>query len=136
MNDMKKSAIAACALLVAACDKPPVVVGDAIDGPYYLSAAILSSGGGKMICYLKKSGACEMRVPPSVKSVGVNADFISAGVASAGAPDKMIYYYIVRDFDGPQADLARAVRGPYDEKGFLEQRRKHGVPGVERIVDL
>ncbi len=89
---------------------------------------------------MRKPGACDLRVPPSVDAVGVNDDFISARVRAPGAPSddplKKRYYYIVRDFDGPHPDLARTVRGPYDEGAFNEQRRKHGVPGVEKIVDV
>lgn len=115
--------------------KSQTVVGEAIDGPYYLSASILSPGGGKGICYLRRSGACDPRVPPSVVSIGRNSDFISAAIRSAGDPSALYYYYIVRDFDGPNADLARTVRGPYDEAAFNEERRKHGVPAVAIIID-
>jgi hypothetical protein len=122
------------ASLVAGCGRPPVAAGDAIDGPYYLSALLLNPAAGKGVCYLRKSGVCDPRIPPSVVSLGRSADFISAGVKPIGEPDLVVYYYLVRDRDGPDADQALVLRGPYDAAAFDEERRKHGVPAVHAVI--
>lgn len=116
---------------LAGCEKPPMSpTGERIDGPYVLSSEILSASPGKLVCYQKIKGGCELRVPPPVVRLGWDGNFISAAVRKTGAPETLDYYYIVRDFDGPRADVSRVVRGPFDEAAFIEERRKHGVPGV------
>lgn len=116
------------------CAKPPMPpAGERIDGPYVLAAEIFSASPGKVICYQKMNDGCELRVPPPVVKIGRDENFISAAVRRIGDPDAVDYYYIVRDFDGPRADVARVVRGPFDEAKFIEERRKHGVPGVAPI---
>lgn len=124
------------ALLVVSCDNAPTAVGDHVAGRYYLSSSAFSPGAGRTICYLRQNGACDLRVPPSVALIGVSGDFISAGVTAPGDPQTIHYYYIVREFDGPFADLKRTVRGPFNEAAFLAERRKHGVPGVAKILEL
>lgn len=123
--------LTAFAAAVIGCEKPPLSpVGERIDGPYVLSPQILSPAAGKMICYQKFSGGCDLRIAPPVAALGWDEDFISVAVRQTGEPSTLSYYYIVRDFDGPRADIARAVRGPFDEQKFIEERRRHGVPGV------
>lgn len=118
-------------MAISACGKGPLPpVGERIDGPYILAADVIGVDPGKMICYLKIEGGCDLRIGPPVVSLGWDEDFISAAVRKTGEPGALDYYYIVRDFDGPRADIARAVRGPFDEKKFVEERRKHGVPDV------
>lgn len=121
-------------MAVSACGKgslPPL--GERIDGPYILAANVVGADPGKMICYQRIGDGCDLRIGPPVVSLGWDEDFISAAVRKTGEPGALDYYYIVRDFDGPRADLARAVRGPFDEKKFIEERRKHGVPGVSPL---
>lgn len=127
--------MATVCIAAAGCQKPPLSpVGARIDGPYVLTAEILSASPGKVVCYQKLKGGCDPRIPPPVVRLGWDEDFISAAVKRIGEPKALDYYYIVRDFDGPRADVARAVRGPYDEAKFIEERRKHGVPGVASIA--
>ncbi|MFZ5616628.1 MAG: hypothetical protein ACOZAA_04815 [Pseudomonadota bacterium] len=115
------------------CERPPPFAGRQIDGPYYLTASILSPSAGRLICYRLQSGGCDARIAPPVVLLGWDEDFISAAIRPVGEPKTLRYFYIVRDFDGPRADIARVVRGPFDEKKFIEERRKHGVPGVFEI---
>lgn len=118
-------------IAVSGCGKGPAPpFGDRIDGPYVLVADLVSVNPGKAVCYQKLESGCDLRVGPPVVSLGWDEDFISAAVRKVGEPGALDYYYIVRDFDGPRADVARAVKGPFDEKKFIEERRKHGVPGV------
>lgn len=129
-----KPVLGAAAILAAAgCEKPPPF-GARIDGPYMLASESLGDGRGIAICYRKPDGDCVSRVPSPVVRLGWDEDFISAAVGNAGDPGALEYYYIVRDFDGPRADKERVVRGSYDEAGFIEERRKHGVPGVAPIT--
>ncbi|MEK7266304.1 MAG: hypothetical protein AAB227_09420 [Pseudomonadota bacterium] len=125
---------AAISLAAIGCEKPALSpVGERIDGPYVLTSEILSASPGKVICYQILNDGCDLRVPPPVVRLGWDENFISAAVRKIGEPDAVDYYYIVRDFDGPGADVARVVRGPYDEAAFIDERRKHGVPGVAPI---
>ena len=124
----------ALSLTAYGCEKPQLTpIGARIDGPYVLAADILGAAPGKLICYQKLDDGCEKRVPAPVVKLGWDEDFVSAAVGKIGDPDALQYYYIVRDFDGPRAGADRAVRGPYDEGAFIEERRKHGVPGVAPI---
>lgn len=125
--------LAAFAAMLAGCEKPPAFLGRPIDGPYFLTSSLVNPAAGQSVCYRKWTGACDLRIAPPVFLLGWNEDFIAAGVHPVGDPDAVVYYYIVRDFDGPRADVARVVRGPFDEKKFIEERRKHGVPGVAEI---
>lgn len=126
-----------CLFLSAAlsgCVRPPLPpAGERIDGPYVLAAEIVSVNPGKMICYQTPGGKCIARIAPPVVRLGWDEDFISAAVRKIGEPDTLEYYYIVRDFDGPRAEIVRVVRGPFNEAKFIEERRKHGVPGVSPI---
>lgn len=118
-------------IALSGCGKGPTPpFGDRIDGPYVLAADLVSVSPGKAVCYQRPEGGCDLRIGPPVVSLGWDEDFISAAVRKTGEPETRDYYYIVRDFDGPRADIARVVRGPFDEKKFIEERRKHGVPGV------
>ncbi len=128
----QRAAIPAMAALLIGCEAPPPASGSPIDGPYFLSAGAMIPGG-RMICYRRPTGACDLRVPPPVLAYGWDEDFVSAAVRSAGDPNVVLYFYVVREFDGPRADVARAVRGPFDEKAFIGERRRHGVPGVAEM---
>ena len=120
---------------LASCEKPVIgPIGAVIDGPYMLTNAIIGANPGKSVCYQKLSGGCDPRIGPGVVELGWDEDFVAAAVRKPGEPDAVDYYYIVRDFDGPRADVTRVVRGPYDEKKFIEERRKHGVPGVAPLT--
>lgn len=126
-------ALAAFAGTLSGCERPTTFAGQHIDGPYYLTSSLLGPGAGRHICYRRPPGGCDLRVAPPVVLLCWDEDFISAAVQPASEPETLQYYYIVRDFDGPRADIARVVRGPFDEKKFNEERRKHGVPGVSEI---
>lgn len=120
------------ALALTACGNvdPLPPIGERIDGPYYLTTKFISADPGHSICYSKPRAGCDLRIASPVIELGWDEDFISAAVRKPGAPAELSYYYIVRDFDGPRADVKRVVRGPYDAKAFLAERRAHGVPGV------
>ena len=119
---------------LSACEKPPLgFAGARIDGPYFLVADLISANPGRAVCYQPPKGGCDERIKPRVVAIGWDEDFISAAVEAAGAPGERAYFYIVRDFDGPRADVERAVRGSFSEKEFIEERRKHGVPGVRDL---
>ncbi|OFX00190.1 MAG: hypothetical protein A3E78_06320 [Alphaproteobacteria bacterium RIFCSPHIGHO2_12_FULL_63_12] len=127
-------ALAIIAALVG-CDRPaPPLGGVRIDGPYMLVGDVVMVETGKLICYQKFTGGCDQRIAAPVVELGWDDDFIAAAVRKVGAPDERDYYYIVRDFDGPRADPARAVKGPFSEEKFVDERRKHGVPGVAPLA--
>jgi len=133
---IRYAAISAAALAaLASCEKPVIgPIGAVIDGPYVLTGEFIGTSPGKSVCYQKLSGGCDPRIGPGVVQLGWDEDFVAAAVRKPGEPDAVDYYYIVRDFDGPRADVTRVVRGPYDEKKFIEERRKHGVPGVAPLT--
>jgi hypothetical protein len=114
-------------LLAASC-KPGVIFlqDDPIDGPYRLRA--LANPAELHVCYLKTNGVCDLRIPGRVFAVAHDEDFVSAAVHPLNIPTEKLFYYIVRDFDGPRADTSRAVRGPFNESKFLKEMEAHGVP--------
>jgi hypothetical protein len=134
-GNFRAAYLVAFILAPAGCVRPPLPpIGERIDGPYVLAAEIVSNNPGKMVCYQRATGGCDLRIAPPVVRLGWDEDFVSAAVRKAGAPETLDYYYIVRDFDGPDADIMRVVKGPFDEAEFIEERRKHGVPGVAPLA--
>jgi hypothetical protein len=126
---------AAALAALASCEKPVMApIGAVIDGPYRLTSGFPGADPGEAVCYRKLGGGCDLRIGPAVVQLGWDEDFIAAAVRKPGEPEAVDYYYIVRDFDGPRADVKRVVRGPFDEKKFIEERRKHGVPGVAPLT--
>ncbi|MFN3959549.1 MAG: hypothetical protein ACK4NP_06510 [Parvularculaceae bacterium] len=133
---MKPGALSAAmvALFAAAGCKPGelFVHDEPIVGPYRLRAA--ASAAELHICYERKNGACDLRVPGRVFAIGFDDDFVAAAVHPLGDQSKKAFYYVVRDFDGPSADVMRAVRGPFENEDFVEEMKKHGVAAPDVVV--
>ncbi len=85
------------------CEKPNEA-GTTLDGPYRLYSGLASPGAGKIICYARRGGGCDIRVPPSVTAYGADDEFVTAAVRRATDAAITDYYFIVRDFDDPEAD--------------------------------
>jgi hypothetical protein len=109
------------ALLLAACNPTEIFSGDLIDGRYYLAAAASDSGSGKMVCYRKSNGACDIRVPGPVTAIGYDDDFISAEIRNGSDPAEDDYYFIVRLFDSQYANGAQCLDV---ERGRIESAKK------------
>jgi hypothetical protein len=133
MKPVALSAAMIALFATAGCKPGELFVHDEpIDGPYRLRAA--ASAAELHICYERKNGACDLRVPGRVFAIGFDEDFIVAAVRPMGDESKKAFYYIVRDFDGPRADVTRAVRGPFGNGDFVEEMKKHGVPAPSVVV--
>jgi hypothetical protein len=131
-----RSTVAAAAALAAAACAPASILfrDDPIDGPYRLRA--VADAAETHICYQQGSGACDLRIPGRVFAIAHDEDFVAAAVHPLNVETKKIFYYVVRDFDGPRADVRRAVRGPFEHDDFVEEMREHGVPAPNLAVPL
>lgn len=130
---MKGWLVGAASLAAAGCVPGSVLFYDQpIDGPYRLRA--LADAEEMHICYERQNGACELRIPGRVTAIAHDEDFIVAAVRPMNSADEKVYYYVVRDFDGPRADAKRAVRGPFDQSDFVFEMRHHGVPAPNLVV--
>lgn len=133
MTDFSKSAAALAALAATGCAPGVILVHDEpIDGPYRLRAA--ADAAEMHVCYERTSGACDLRIPGRVFAVAHDEDFIVAAVHPLNVETKKVFYYVVRDFDGPRADVKRAVRGPFEHDDFVVEMKEHGVPAPNLIV--
>jgi hypothetical protein len=103
-----------------------------IDGPYRLRADL--EDAELHVCYERASGVCELRIPGRVFAIGHDDDFIVAAVHPLNIQSEKRFYYVVRDFDGPRADVARAVRGPFENDAFVKEMKEHGVPAPELVI--
>ncbi len=128
-----KMALAAALIGAAGCTPGSIFLHDEpVDGPYRLRA--FADAAEMHICYAQRYGACDLRVPGRVFAIAFDEDFIAAAVRPLGIEEKKVFYYVVRDFDGPRGDVRRAVRGPYDNDDFVRQMREHGVPAPNLVV--
>lgn len=100
----------AAILLTAGCEPKPIFSDDPIGGPYYLASSLATGGSGRTICYERKRGGCDIRVPHNVVKIGADDAFIAAEVARPTDPAVKDYYLIVRLFDAPRADGARCLK--------------------------
>lgn len=125
---------AALAILSAAGCKPGALYShdEPIDGPYRLRAFVDASE--LHVCYERMNGACDLRVPGRVFAIAFDENFIVAAVRPLNIESRKVFYYVVRDFDGPRVDVTRAVRGPFENDAFVEEMRKHGVPAPNLVV--
>jgi hypothetical protein len=133
MDAIRKSVLPVGALALAACAPGAIFFHDEpVDGPYRLRA--LADVAGMHICYERRNGACDLRIPGRVFAIAHDEDFVVAAVRPLGIGSEKVFYYVVRDFDGPSADVKRAVRGPYQNDEFVQQMREHGVPAPNLVV--
>ncbi len=133
MKSYMKALLAACGLATGACMPGGVLLHDeAIDGPYRLRAA--ASAAEMHVCYRRTLRICDRRIPGRVFAIAHDEDFIVAAVHPLGIVSRKSFYYVVRDFDGPRADIRRAVRGPFDQEEFVIEMREHGVPAPNLVV--
>lgn len=133
MSIMVKCAAAIAAVSAAACTPGTIFVYDEpIDGPYRLRA--VADAAELHICYERGNGACDFRIPGRVFAIAYDEDFIVAAVHPLNIETKKVFYYAVRDFDGPRADVKRAVRGPFEQADFVWEMREHGVPPPNLVV--
>jgi hypothetical protein len=95
---------------LAGCEQEPIFAGDFVGGRYYLTSGLATGGSGRTICYERKRGACDIRVPHNVVKIGADDAFIAAEVARPTDPEIKDYYLIVRLFDAPRADGARCLK--------------------------
>jgi len=133
MRIMRIGAALAALFLAAACKPSGILYYDQpIEGPYRLRA--IAGAANMHICYERRGGNCDLRIPGRVFAIAYDEDFIVAAVHPQGEEASTQFYYAVRDFDGPGADLNRVVRGPYDHDAFVAQMRAHGVPAPALVV--
>lgn len=133
MKATTKAAAAAGLIAAAGCTPGSIFLYDEpVDGPYRLRA--FAEAADMHICYEQRHGACDLRVPGRVFAISFDEDFIAAAVRPLGVEEKKVFYYVVRDFDGPRGDVKRAVRGPYENDEFVRQMREHGVPAPNLVV--
>lgn len=134
-RDEKNKRLRICAafaatLLAAACMPGALWLhDDLIDGPYRLRAA--ADIAEMHICYDRRNGNCDLRIPGRVFAIAYDENFIAAAVRPMSIGTEKDFYYIVREFDAPGADadrLKRIVRGPYSHDEFLAEMRDHCVP--------
>jgi hypothetical protein len=128
-----RAIVAAATLAAAGCAPGSVFLYDEpIDGPYRLRA--FSDAAETHICYERRTGLCEVRIPGRVFAIAHDEDFIVAAVRPLNSETQKLFYYVVRDFDGPRADVKRAVRGPFEHDAFVKEMREHGVPAPGLVV--
>ncbi len=132
MMDVARCAAAAAAFSAAACAPGAILFHDEpIDGPYRLRA--VADAADLHICYERRNGACDRRIPGRVFAIAHDEDFVVAAVRPLNETEK-VFYYVVRDFDGPRADVRYAVRGPFEPDDFVKEMREHGVPAPNLIA--
>lgn len=133
MNNFRKRAAMLAVAAAAGCTPGALYLHDEpIDGPYHLRAP--ADAAEMHVCYLRSSGACDLRIPGRVFAIGYDEDFIAAAVRPLNIDSKKVFYYVVRDFDGPRADVKRVVRGPFENDAFVKEMREHGVPAPELVI--
>lgn len=133
MERLHKVAAALAALMAGACAPGAIFLHDEpVDGPYRLRA--VADAAEMHVCYARRNGACDLRIPGRVFAIAHDEDFIAAAVRPLNIESKKVFYYVVRDFDGPRADVKRAVRGPFEHDDFVREMREHGVPEPNLIV--
>jgi hypothetical protein len=133
MNGHGRSGAALAVITLAGCAPGALYLHDEpIEGPYRLRALV--DAAETHICYERANGACDLRIPERVFAIGFDEDFIVAAVHPLNDESETAFYYIVRDFDGPRADVKRAVRGPFENDAFVEEMREHGVPEPGQVV--
>lgn len=133
MRFFVKAAAAFAVVMAAGCTPGALYFHDErIDGPYRLRAVL--GAADMQICYERSNGACDCRIPGRVFAVAHDEDFIVAAVRPPDDPSKKVFYYIVRAFDGPRADVERAVRGPYANDAFVKEMKEHGVPAPDQVI--
>lgn len=133
MMKIAKSAAAIAAVSAAACTPGSLFLHDEpIDGPYRLRA--VADAAELHVCYARTNGACDLRIPGRIFAIAHDEDFLVAAVHPLNIGTKKVFYYVVRDFDGPRADVKRAVRGPFEHDAFVKEMREHGVPAPDLVV--
>lgn len=133
MNNRLKCAAMLAAVAVAGCAPGSIYLHDEpIDGPYHLRAP--ADAAEMHVCYLQTNGVCDLRIPGRVFAIGYDEDFVAAAVRPLNIDSKKVFYYVVRDFDGPRADVTRTVRGPFENDAFVKEMREHGVPAPNLVI--
>ncbi len=133
MGNLSKAAAAFAAVTAAGCAPGALYTHDEpIDGPYRLRAVL--DDAELHICYERSNGVCDLRIPGRVFAIGHDDDFVVAAVRPLNIQSKKLFYYIVRDFDGPRADVTRAVRGPFENDAFVKEMKEHGVPAPDLVI--
>ncbi len=133
MEGLSKAAAMFAVVTAAGCAPGALYSHDEpIDGPYRLRAVL--DAAEMHICYERTNGVCDLRIPGRVFALTHDEDFIVAAVRPLNIQSKKLFYYVVRDFDGPRADLTRAVRGPFENDAFVKEMQEHGVPAPNLII--
>lgn len=73
-------------------------------------------------------------MPGRMFAIAHDEGFIAAAVRPLNINSKKAFDHIGRDFDGPRADVKRAVRGPFEHDDFVREMRDHGVPAPNLIA--
>ena len=133
MRNLLKAAAALSVMAAAGCAPGALYNYDEpIDGLYRLRAVL--EDAELHVCYERANGVCDLRIPGRVFAIGYDDHFIVAAVRPLNIQSKKLFYYVVRDFDGPRADVTRAVRGPFENDAFVEEMREHGVPAPNLVI--
>jgi hypothetical protein len=96
-----------------------------IDGPYHLVAIDVNEQMD--VCYEIKD-ACVERIGATVFAVGHNESYIVAARHPSNTRTGTQYFYLVRSLDGPTADPASSVHGPFDAAEFESERARLSLP--------
>ena len=124
-------------LLLAACF-PFDYDGEKITGPYEIVA--IDTDEATSLSYDLGDGGSIGRVSETVFAVGWNDKYIVAArhphTFSQPTLDKTQteYFYIIRSKDGPYVDPSVAVKGPYDEAAFAQEKGRLGLPPFRREI--
>lgn len=129
---MKAFLILAVVIAAASCGQPEA---DArLGSPYRLSSGAFNPAGGKVICYQRTRGGCDLRTPASVIAYGADAEFVTAAVRAWSDPTRTDYYFIVRAFDDPEADGAKCV-AEHAAKSAKPTKVNPGAEAAKKGVD-
>lgn len=126
---------ALAALAAAGCG---AAADEEVDGPYRLVAPDID--WDMALCYDIGEGGCAGRVPPTVFAVGFDQRYVVAArhphefTSTRLDKSKTEYFYIIRSDDGPRADTAKVVRGPFDRAAFDRETRRLGLPALSREI--
>jgi hypothetical protein len=112
------------AVAVAACG---FVHDQTIDGPYRLVAIDVMEQMD--VCYSIQD-SCIGRIGETVFAVGHDASYIVAARHPSNNRNVTEYFYLVRSMDGPIADPAASVRGPFDADKFEAERVRLRLPSL------
>jgi hypothetical protein len=111
---------------------------ETVDGPYILDSIDITEDSA--LCYRLESGDCVGRVAQTVFAVGFNDRYVVAARHPHRFEDRNLdrskteYYYLIRARDGPLADPADSVRGPFDASAYERERERLGLPPFTREI--